>query len=510
MVRARLLPLALLTAVAVCIGVPAAAAEPAVISADLSGVVVEGAAARAAQQAYDDTAARLATATATRVAAETELADLAARDVALTARIAERTDARKEASLRLVDAIRVDEANNDVLWVMTMWMRITVALSGVALLLSLVSVSVLAQDATEEAPVYTEEELANNPYLASVVQRGSEMYDTSAFAKEGPYRIALAAQGPTNSWATLFDEHARWYVEQLGPEVVSELLYADANGNADIQVPQVEDLLAQEPDALILVPMGRAALSAPVERAMAQGVPVVLCASGVETDNFVTEVGTNLYDMGGRQAQWLVDQLGGEGQIVQMDGIAGVDTAEIAKAGAEAVWAANPGIEVLAAQYGNWSIPEAKAVMEQWIAQYGEEIDGIWSNGAQMSQGIVSAYQDAGLPIPPIAGGEYAQGFMRLAAEEGFPFNAVQYPNAMVITCIDAALQILRGEPVPRFIDFRDVLENSGDFTNETMDAFYNPNWSDDVFGPIFLPDERMVELGYMTAGEAEATEAAS
>ena len=33
----------------------------------------------------------------------------------------------------------------------------------------------------------------------------------------------------------------------------------------------------------------------------------------------------------------------------------------------------------------------------------------------------------------------------------------------------------------------------------EDMDEFYNPNWSDDVFGPIFLPDERMIELGYMT-----------
>src|SRR5215216_430318 len=130
------------------------------------------------------------------------------------------------------------------------------------LMLSLLSLTVYAQEATEEPYVYTEEEIASNPYLSSVVRRQGEMYDTSAFAKEGPYRIALAAQGPTNSWATLFDEHARWYVEQLGTDVVSELLYADANGSADIQVPQVEDLLAQDPDVLILVPMGRAALSA--------------------------------------------------------------------------------------------------------------------------------------------------------------------------------------------------------------------------------------------------------
>jgi ribose transport system substrate-binding protein len=233
---------------------------------------------------------------------------------------------------------------------------------------------------------------------------------------------------------------------------------------------------------------------------MAQGVPVVLCASGVETDSFVTEVGTNLFSSGQRNAQWLVDQLGGEGKIIQMNGIPGVDTAEIMAQGAVSVWGENPGIEVLDTQYGNWSTSEAKTLMENWLAQYGEDIQGIWSGGAQMSQGIVSAYQDAGLPIPPIAGGDYGQGFLRLAKENDIQFFAALYPNAMVILCIDAALQILRGEPIPRFINFVDYLEGAQDFTNEDIDQLYNPNWSDEVFGPIFLPDERMVELGYMTS----------
>jgi membrane-bound lytic murein transglycosylase B len=73
---------------------------------DLAGVAVEGAAARAAQAAYDATAARLAAAVTARTTAEAELAELAVRDATLTARIAERTEARKAASLRLVAARR--------------------------------------------------------------------------------------------------------------------------------------------------------------------------------------------------------------------------------------------------------------------------------------------------------------------------------------------------------------------------------------------------------------------
>jgi ribose transport system substrate-binding protein len=349
--------------------------------------------------------------------------------------------------------------------------------------------------AEEEAAAAPAEE---NPYLESVNRRKGETYDTTPFKKDPPYRIALAAQGPTNSWATLFDEHARMRVEELGPEVVSELLYADANGSADIQVPQVEDLLSQEPDALILVPMGRAALSAPVERAMAQGVPVILCASGVETDNFVTEVGTNLFESGADLAQFIVDELGGEGSVLQMNGIPGVDTAEIMAQGAESVWAENPGITVLDVQYGNWSTAEAKRIAEQWIAQYGEEIEGIWSGGAQMSQGIIEAYLEAGLPVPPIGGGEYANGFLRLAKENNINFSAWQYPNAMSILCVDTAVKVLQGEPVPRFIDFKDEMEGTTNFGVAELDEYFNPDWSDDVFGPILLSDEKMRELGYL------------
>ena len=201
---------------------------------------------------------------------------------------------------------------------------------------------------------------------------------------------------------------------------------------------------------------------------MAQGVPVILCASGVETDKFVTEVGTNLFDCGASMAQWVVDQLGGKGAVVQMNGIPGVDTAEIMAQGAQSVWAKNPDIKVLDAQYWQWSTAEAKKIAEQWTAQYGDQIQAIWSGGAQMSQGIIEAYDEAGLPIPPIAGGEYSNGFLRLAKEKNLNFAGWQYPNAMSILCIDTAIKVLKGEPVQRFIDFKDEIPGTASLSAPT------------------------------------------
>lgn len=364
--------------------------------------------------------------------------------------------------------------------------------AGLAILFASTAFQVSAADS------FTDAEISASPYLQSVLKRKGENYDATEFRKDGPYRIALAAQGTSNSWSALFDEHANWYAEQLGPSVVGELLYADAQASADKQVPQVEDLLAQEPDALILVPMGAAALAAPVERAMAQGVPVILCASSVETDNFVTEVGTNLYASGAGLAEYLAKRLNGKGKVLMMTGIPGVSTSDIMEAGGKATFKKYPGIELIDVQPGNWSTAEAKRVMETWLVKHGSRVDGIWSGGAQMSQGIVSAYLDKGMKIPPMGGGEFANGFLRQAVENNLEYGAWQYPNAMIVLCMDAAINTLRGRLVPRFIDFVDHIPGTGTFSNVEGQEYFNKDWSDDVFGPVLFPAERLSKLGYL------------
>ena len=374
--------------------------------------------------------------------------------------------------------------------------KTTYGLLILTLLLGTSLVSLGQDDAMMEFEI-TQEMIDASPYLQSVISRLDEVYDTSEFAKDPPYRIALAAQGTSNAWSALFDAHAYWHVDELGDEVIAEFLYGDAQASADIQVPQVEDLLAQEPDALILVPMGAAALSAPVERAMMQGVPVVLCASAVETDNFVTEVGTNLFNAGASLAQYLIDTVGADGNFLMMTGIPGVTTSVVMEEGALAVFDSY-GVELLDNQPGFWSPAEGKKIMETWLAQHGDEIDGIWSGGAQMSQGIISAYLDAEMDIPPIGGGEWQNGFLRLALEHDIQYAAWQYPNAMVTLCIDAAVQILQGEPTPRFIDFVGKIANADPFTDAEGENYFRAEWSDDVHGPITMPDEKLAELGFL------------
>ena len=97
--------------------------------------------------------------------------------------------------------------------------------------------------------------------------------DTSKFKKEptdGSYRIALAAQGPTNSWAA--ENEAAFQAQAKAKN--AKVLYASANGDATKQVDNIQQLASQKPDAMVVVPMGPGIVGQ-VKAAAAQGIPVV-------------------------------------------------------------------------------------------------------------------------------------------------------------------------------------------------------------------------------------------
>lgn len=231
---------------------------------------------------------------------------------------------------------------------------------------------------------------------------------------------------------------------------------------------------------------------------MAQGIQVILCASGVETDNFVTEVGTNLFDSGSSMAQWVVDQLGGKGTIVQMNGIPGVDTAGIMAQGATWSGRRTPISRCWTRSTATGRRPRPRRLPSQWIAQYSESIQAIWFRRRADVAGHYRGVPGGRAANPTAAASsEYSNGFLRLAKENNLEFAGWQYPNAMSIICIDEAIKVLKGEPVKRFVDFKDVLPETATLNSEDIDKLYNPNWSDDVFGPIFLSEAKMKELGY-------------
>lgn len=312
--------------------------------------------------------------------------------------------------------------------------------------------------------------------------------DTSEWAAEpksgDTYRIAFAAQGPTNSWALTNEEAFKYHADELGVEV----LYAAANGDATVQVDNIQQLASQDPDAMVIVPMGDG-ITGQVQAAAAQGIPVVLCAGRLGEDSGAVSTVTRQYELlGTMYAEWLVQQLDGEGQVAVLSGLAGVPTAEYQKAAALKVFEQYPGIEVVTEQYTEWSPTVAKTVAANLVTQY-PDLAGIWSDSGYGDLGVVQAYQEAGRPVPPMTG-DAINAFLKAVQGTDVQFALSSFPPEQSMDCLDTAMSILQGEPV-----LDKVYINSPSFTNEDIDEYVRPECSDGLFVPALLPDEELARL---------------
>src|SRR5919202_1365729 len=309
--------------------------------------------------------------------------------------------------------------------------------------------------------------------------------DTSQYKKQpegGRYRVAFAAQGPTNSWALENEEAFKYHAKQRNVDV----LYASANGDATKQVDNIQQLSSQDPDAMVVVPMGPG-IKGQVQAAARQKIPVVLCAGRLEGDSGAISTVARSYELQATLwAEWLVKQLNGKGRVAMLSGIAGVPTAEYQKAAAEKVFAQHPGIQVVSKEYTDWSPTKAKTVAASLV---GKNLDGVWSDSGISDLGVVEAYQAAGKPVPPVTGAS-SNAFLKAVDGKNVKFALSAFPPEQSTECLDVALDALAGKKVPNVVNV-----DSAAYKDKDTDEYIRRDCSNDLWIPTSMPPALLKKL---------------
>ena len=218
--------------------------------------------------------------------------------------------------------------------------------------------------------------------------------------------------------------------------------------------------------------------------------------AGVESQKYTAEVSRNIPAMGYESAKALVDKLGGKGNVVMLNGIAGVDAAELWKVGAQAAFAEAPGIKIVSDEYGNWSTADATSVMRTVVAQ-NPQIDGIWVGGLEMGPGVVSAFGEAGIDVPFIAGTNPTNGFLKLAQDQSLDFYAAPFPPGAAKACVDVMMNILDGQPVQKFTDVKTLMDGTSPYGTADLAKWYVPTLNDDFIGPLVYDEKTYADNGF-------------
>lgn len=274
---------------------------------------------------------------------------------------------------------------------------------------------------------------------------GAATVDTSAFKTDkADLKIGFADVGLVNSWHV----QAMGEAQQVADELGVELIIAQSDGDATKQISDVEDLLARGLDALVIAPNSPEAMVPIVERATASGIPVILWGSDVDTDQYTSKVIADDGFFGESGAEQLVEDMGGEGNIVMLRGIAGNSVETARYDGAMSVFE-EAGINVLAEQFADWAQDKGKSLTENLLAAH-PNIDGIWSSGGASTLGAMQAYDEAGIPLVPMSG-EGLNGFLKAAVEAGLETSAPSFPTWQGAEGVKLAVLALRGEPIEDF-----------------------------------------------------------
>lgn len=223
---------------------------------------------------------------------------------------------------------------------------------------------------------------------------------------------------------------------------VSEVVVISENAGPTDQVQHLQNLVSQGVDAIVLNPSDPEQLNGIIEAAASQGIVVVSVDSAVTTD--AAHVVTNDQVKWGQLGMdWLAEEVGGQGDLLYVRGIEGVQADTDRHAGVMAALEDEPGIN-LKTVWSGWDYTKAG---EQAVQQFSaNDFAGVWTTGADYT--VVNAIESAGKQSVPVTGQDTNAFLGQLI--DGAPGAVVTNPAVIGAVGTDIALKILNGKDVKR------------------------------------------------------------
>lgn len=270
-------------------------------------------------------------------------------------------------------------------------------------------------------------------------------------ARKPPYTLGWANIYSVPTWMKQTQGTIEQQVEELKKQgLVDKLVITDAQGDANIQIQQIQSMIDADVDGIILIAGSSTAPARVLADACAKGIAIINFDSLVDTDQVTAKINTDSAEWGKTAAEFVIDAIGGKGKILILNGPAGISVSDDRRKGATPVLAAHPDVTVLAETNTAYNTaPAQEAVTSLLFAN--PEIDGVLSLGGALSAGAILAFDKQGRPMVPMSG-ENARQFLELWKEKDLKAWATMQPNWLGAFAAYAAVQALSGKDVPAFV----------------------------------------------------------
>jgi ribose transport system substrate-binding protein len=260
------------------------------------------------------------------------------------------------------------------------------------------------------------------------------------------YQVGILAPAVTHGWVAAVAYHAEARAEELEAEGVIEYqIYTSSD--ASEMTSQLDDLMTWGAEAIVAFPQWEG-MEVPIQRAVDEGIEVINFDIAIDVDGVYRVAGDN-YDMGVQGANYIVDKIGTEGEVVLLENPSAGSVSELRAGGfMETIEEIAPDLNIHT--YASTFTREDGLSDFADILTSRDQIDAVFSLDDETSIGVLQAISEAGRDDIQVVtgGGGMQEYFQMMPKNEDIWIQSALYSPEMVKDALDIAVEVLNGEDV--------------------------------------------------------------
>lgn len=268
-------------------------------------------------------------------------------------------------------------------------------------------------------------------------------------------KIALVMKALSNPFFFKMEAGAKEYAHEHG--IVLEVFGTELETDVEYQISIINNLITRDYGAIVIAPADSHKLIPSFKKAIDQDIVVINIDNPLDKEALARQ-GLNIPFVGSDNAKgaalvghYLRRQMQGKGRVVIIEGIRGVENADLRKAGFAKAITTGGGIEIVDSVSARWHTEDAFTQMTELLKKHGA-VDAVFCANDQMALGVLQALDSQNQTAPMLVAGydnieaarnELSNGRMHATVE--------QHPELMGRYGVALARQAMQGHSVPAY-----------------------------------------------------------
>lgn len=239
-------------------------------------------------------------------------------------------------------------------------------------------------------------------------------------------------------------------IEKKAKELGYEVVVLDSQNDPAKEVSNMEDISVKNVDVVLLNPVDSDSAIASVMIANASDLPVITVDRVANGGEVVSHIASDNVAGGEMAANYLIEQLGGKGNIVELEGTAGSSATRDRGQGFEN-GIKNSEFNLVAKQSADFDRTKGLSVMENIIQSKGD-IDAVFAQNDEMALGAQKALEDAKMNDVLVVGFDATDDAVEAVKNGKMAATVAQQPILIGEVAVNAVDKFLKGEKIDSFI----------------------------------------------------------